>query len=113
MAGGEDQAIKHVEPVLKALSVEGGYVHAGPPGAGHFVKIVHNGIEFGMLQAIGEGINMLANYREDLDIGDILHCWRNGSVIRSWLVDLMEKIYRQEGGIENVSSYVEDTGEVN
>ncbi len=113
MAGGEDQAIGRVEPVLKALAVEGGYVHAGPPGAGHFVKLVHNGIEFGMLQAIGEGINMLENYREKLDIADLVHCWRNGSVIRSWLLDLMEHFYRQEGGLQKVSSYVEDTGEVN
>jgi 6-phosphogluconate dehydrogenase len=113
MVGGEDTAVKHVEPILKELSVEGGYVHAGPPGAGHFVKLVHNGIEFGMLQAIGEGINLLKNYHESLDIPDVIHCWRNGSVIRSWLIDLMEEIYRKEGGLEPVPPFVEDTGEVN
>lgn len=113
MAGGEDAAIQHVEPVLESLSVDGGYVHAGPPGAGHFVKLVHNGIEFGMLQAIGEGIDMLAHYRNDLVIADILRCWRNGSVIRSWLIDLMEEVYRREDHLENIPSYVEDTGEVN
>ncbi len=113
MAGGEDKAIRMVEPVLKKLSVEGGYVHAGPAGAGHFVKLVHNGIEFGMLQAIGEGIDLLSHYKADLDIADILQCWRNGSVIRSWLIDLMEKIYREEGSLEEVPAYVEDTGEVN
>lgn len=113
MAGGEDSAIASLAPILKTLSVEGGYVHAGPPGAGHFVKLVHNGIEFGMLQAIGEGMDLLAHYRDPLNVADILHCWRHGSVIRSWLIDLMEQIYRKEGGMENVPAYVEDTGEVN
>ncbi len=113
MAGGEDSAIAHLEPILKELAVEGGYVHAGPPGAGHFVKLVHNGIEFGMLQAIGEGIDLLKNYHENLDIPDVIHCWRNGSVIRSWLIDLMEEIYRKKGGLEDTPAFVEDTGEVN
>jgi len=113
MAGGEKAAIDRIEPILKELAVEGGYVHAGPSGAGHFVKLVHNGIEFGMLQAIGEGMDLLERYRDELSVPDILHCWRNGSVIRSWLIDLMEDVYRQEGGVESVPAYVEDTGEVN
>lgn len=113
MAGGEPEAIGRIEPIVKQLSVDGGYVHAGPPGAGHFVKLVHNGIEFGMLQAIGEGVDLLKHYRYELNIPDVLHCWRNGSVIRSWLMDLMEDVYRQQGGLEEVPAYVEDTGEVN
>jgi 6-phosphogluconate dehydrogenase len=113
MAGGEKDAIERIEPILKALAVENGYVHAGPPGAGHFVKLVHNGIEFGMLQAIGEGMDLLEHYRERLDIAGVLRCWRNGSVIRSWLIDLMDEAYRKEGGLEHVPGYVEDTGEVN
>jgi len=113
MVGGEPAAVARIEAILRALAVEGGYVHAGPPGAGHFVKLVHNGIEFGMLQAIGEGIDLLAHYRERLDISAILRCWRHGSVIRSWLVDLMEEAYRREGGVERIPPYVEDTGEVN
>lgn len=113
MAGGEKSVIKQVEPILEALSVDGGYVHAGPPGAGHFVKLVHNGIEFGMLQAIGEGMDLLTHYRDDLDIASVLRCWRNGSVIRSWLVELMEEAYRKEGGLEQIPAFVEDTGEVN
>lgn len=113
MAGGEPAAVAQVEPILTALAVSGGYVHAGGPGAGHFVKLVHNGIEFGMLQAIGEGVNMLERYREDLPVADVLRCWRHGSVIRSWLVDLMEREYREQGGLDRVPAYVEDTGEVN
>jgi len=88
-------------------------VHAGGPGSGHFTKLVHNGIEFGMLQAIGEGMDLLERYREKLNIADVLKCWRHGSVIRSWLIDLMEAQYRKEGGLEKIPYYVEDTGEVN
>jgi len=113
MAGGEPEAISRVEPILEELAVDGGYVHAGPPGSGHFTKLVHNGIEFGMLQAIGEGMDLLEHYRDDLDVAEVLRCWRNGSVIRSWLVDLMEKAYRSEGGLSEIPAYVEDTGEVN
>ena len=113
MAGGEPEAVARIAPMLKQLSVDGGYVHAGPAGAGHFVKLVHNGIEFGTLQAIGEGIDLLKHYRHELDIPDVLHCWCNGSVIRSWLIDLMEDVYRRQGGLEDVPAFVEDTGEVN
>lgn len=113
MVGGERTAVARIEPILRALAVEGGYVHAGPPGAGHFTKLVHNGIEFGMLQAIGEGIDLLEHYHDRLDIADVLRCWRHGSVVRSWLVDLMEAAYRAEHGLDQVPPYVEDTGEVN
>lgn len=116
MAGGERQAVERIEPILLQLAVEGGFVHAGPPGAGHFTKLVHNGIEFGMLQAIAEGLDLLERYsssRQKLDIAEVLRCWRHGSVIRSWLVDLMEQAYRASGGVADVPAYVEDTGEVN
>lgn len=113
MAGGEDDAVSLVEPILKELAVADGYVHAGPPGAGHFVKLVHNGIEFGMLQAIGEGMDLLEHYHEKLAVEKILTCWNHGSVIRSWLVELMEQEYRKNDGIEDIPAYVEDTGEVN
>jgi 6-phosphogluconate dehydrogenase len=113
MAGGEKDAVARIEPILKALAVENGYVHAGPPGAGHFVKLVHNGIEFGMLQAIAEGVDLLEHYHERLPVTDVLRCWRHGSVIRSWLVDLMEEAYRKADGLERIPAYVEDTGEVN
>ncbi len=113
MAGGPKDAFDRIEPILKALSVEEGYVYAGKSGAGHFVKLVHNGIEFGMLQAIAEGMDLLKNYHDELEIAEVLHCWNHGSVIRSWLVELMEKTWRDRGGMDDVPAYVEDTGEVN
>jgi 6-phosphogluconate dehydrogenase len=113
MVGGERDAVERIEPILLDLAVEGGYVHAGPPGAGHFTKLVHNGIEFGMLQAIGEGVDLLERYRDDLDVAEVLRCYRHGSVIRSWLIDLMEAAYRSNGGMRDVPAFVEDTGEVN
>lgn len=112
MVGGEREPVAAIEPLLRKLCVADGYLHVGGPGAGHYVKLVHNGIEFGMLQAIGEGIELLTRYREKLAIADILHLWRRGSVIRSWLVELMEEMYRAEGGLDAVAPYVEDTGEV-
>jgi 6-phosphogluconate dehydrogenase len=113
MAGGEREAVARIEPVLKKLAVEGGYVHAGPPGAGHFVKLVHNGIEFGMLQALGEGFELLARHPERLDIGGTLECWRHGSVIRGWLVDLLAQAYKADPQMKKPGTHIEDTGEVN
>jgi len=113
MAGGLPVAVEQVEPILEQLCVAGGYVYAGGPGAGHYVKLVHNGIEFGMLQAIGEGIDLLEKFDEKLPVADVISCWRNGSVIRSWLVDLMHHAYLEKDGLESVPAYIEDTGEVN
>ena len=113
MVGGEREAVARIEPMLLELAVAGGYVHAGPSGAGHFTKLVHNGIEFGMLQAIAEGVDLLEHYHAHLPIADVLACWRHGSVIRSWLVDLMEQSYREHDGLQKIPAYVEDTGEVN
>jgi len=113
MVGGKPEAIKLCEPVLKALAVEGGYVHTGEPGSGHFVKLVHNGIEFGMLQAIGEGFELLRRSKFDLELRDIFRNWSHGSVIRGWLVELMEKGLGEIRDLKEVPDYVEDTGEVN
>jgi 6-phosphogluconate dehydrogenase len=112
MVGGDDEPVARIAPLLKKLAVDGGYIHAGPAGSGHFTKLVHNGIEFGMLQAIGEGIDLLTHYRAQLPVADILKCWEHGSVIRSWLVQLMEKAYREQK-LDSISPYVDDTGEVN
>ena len=112
MVGGKREGIKLAEPILKLLAVEGGYVHTGEPGSGHFVKLVHNGIEFGMLQAIGEGVALLRGSGFTLDLAEIFKNWSHGSVIRSWLVELMEKGLREQK-LDAIESYVEDTGEVN
>lgn len=113
MAGGEPDAVALLEPALKRLATPGGWVHAGGPGAGHFVKLVHNGIEFGMLQAIGEGVDLLERFGSPLAIPEVLECWRHGSVIRSWLIDLMTQAYRGDDGLSKIPGFVEDTGEVN
>ena len=113
MIGGEAEPVAIVEPMLRPLAVAGGWVHAGPPGAGPFVKLVHNGIEFGMLEALGEGIDLLRRYSKPLPVPAILRCWQHGSVIRSWLLDLMEQGYRRDGGLAGIPPFVEDTGEVN
>lgn len=114
MVGGNKKAVELAEPILKKLAVENGYLHCGPSGSGHFVKLVHNGIEFGMLQAIGEGVELLNRSEFDLNLPDIFKMYSNGSVIRSWLVELMEKGLRDlNNKIEDVPAYIEDTGEVN
>lgn len=112
MVGGAPDAVAVAEPLLRLLAVPGGFVHAGPAGAGHFVKLVHNGIEFGMLQAIAEGVDLLEHHPDALPVAEILAAWRHGSVIRSWLVDLLEEQYRARD-VGGVPPYVEDTGEVN
>ncbi|MXV15684.1 NADP(+)-dependent, decarboxylating phosphogluconate dehydrogenase [Hufsiella ginkgonis] len=112
MVGGETAAVNQLAGFLRAMAVPNGYTHTGGSGSGHFVKLVHNGIEFGMLQAIGEGMDLLSHYPEQLNISEILLTWNNGSVIRSWLVELMKRLYDEKQGF-NVPSYVEDTGEVN
>ncbi len=113
MVGGETGPVKIVEPILKTLAVPEGYIHVGKPGAGHFAKLIHNGIEFGMLQAIGEGFAILRKSEYKIDIADLFHNWAHGSVIRGWLVELMEHGLREREGVADVSPYVEDTGEVN
>ena len=113
MAGGEPGAVEDLEPILQKLCVPGGYVNCGPSGSGHFVKLVHNGIEFGMLQAIGEGMHLLDAYPDELPTEQVLSCWQNGSVVRSWLIDLMKEEFATHGSLDPVPGYIEDTGEVN
>lgn len=112
MVGGRDEGVRIAEPLLKELAVPDGYLHTGKPGSGHFTKLVHNGIEFGMLQAIGEGVALLRASSFDLDLQKVFQNWSNGSVIRGWLVELMEQGLR-ERPLDKVESYIEDTGEVN
>jgi 6-phosphogluconate dehydrogenase len=114
MIGGKEPGIKIAEPVLKKLAVnDDAFIHTGPPGSGHYVKLVHNGIEFGMLEAIGEGVTLLRQGDFNLNLVEIFKNWANGSVIRSWLVELMEKGLAEGQDLSNIESYIEDTGEVN
>lgn len=112
MIGGTFSDVAKVEPLLRALSVSEGYLHAGPPGAGHYVKLIHNAIEFGMLQAIGEGVALLKSSDYPIDFPALFHNWAHGSVIRGWLVELMERGFRENPDLEKIPSHVEDTGEV-
>ena len=113
MAGGDREAFCLIEPLLNRLAVDsGGVFYAGGPGAGHFVKIVHNGIEFGMVQAISEGIALLDASENRLDLAGLLAHWNHGSVIRSWLVELAADVVGDGFDLDALARYVEDTGEV-
>jgi len=113
MVGGTGEAIERLEPALEALAPEGGYAHVGPSGAGHFVKMVHNGIEYGLLQAYGEGFQLLQASSEfpNLDLSQIAEVWRHGSVVRSWLLDLAARALEEDPDLEGIRGYVEDSGE--
>ena len=112
MVGGEKQAVSTVEPVFRSLAPEGGYAHVGPVGAGHFVKMVHNGIEYGLMQSYAEGFELLAAADElDLDLHEIASIWRYGSVVRSWLLDLAERALAPGSGFEHVEGVIVDSGE--
>jgi 6-phosphogluconate dehydrogenase len=112
MIGGEKEAFELAEPVLKTLAPEDGYAHVGPNGAGHFVKMVHNGIEYALLQAYAEGFEIMNTKKEfNLDLQKISNLWNQGSVIRSWLLELAEEAFRKEPGLDSIRGYVEDSGE--
>lgn len=111
MVGGDADSFALVEPILHDLAVAGGVVHAGPAGAGHFVKLVHNAIEFGMLQAIGEGLDLLVRSDFPLDLPGVFDNWSHGSVIRSWLIELMTQQLREQP-LDGLTGHVEDTREV-
>ena len=111
MVGGEEEAFGIVEPVFRDLAVEGGLLHVGPSGSGHFVKLMHNMIEFGMVQAIGEGVELLMCSEYELDRPALFHNWNHGSVVRGWLVELMEEGFREYGDLSSLVPRVEDTGE--
>ena len=114
MVGGQLEGFKIAQPILSMLAVnDDACIYTGKPGSGHFVKLVHNGIEFGMLQAIGEGVALLRNENDfELNLENIFKNWSNGSVIRGWLIELMEKGLREDK-FDKIESYIEDTGEVN
>jgi 6-phosphogluconate dehydrogenase len=138
MIGGDKDTVAHLDPIFAALApgeggigrtptrkgrdrrVERGYIHAGPSGAGHFVKMIHNGIEYGLMQAYAEGFDILRNAnsqtlpeeeRLDLDLADIAEVWRRGSVITSWLLDLTTTALAEDASLSSYSGHVEDSGE--
>jgi 6-phosphogluconate dehydrogenase len=111
MAGGDRSAFDLIEPVLTTLAAPNGYAYLGPAGAGHFAKMVHNGIEYGMLQAYAEGFALLQACEYDYDLASISSLWQNGSVVRSWLLELAERAFRQDAGLEALRGYVDDSGE--
>ncbi|MBW3614229.1 MAG: decarboxylating 6-phosphogluconate dehydrogenase [Actinobacteria bacterium] len=112
MVGGDAEAVRRLEPIFVDLAPEDGFAHVGPPGAGHFVKMVHNGIEYGMLQAYAEGFALMDAAGElDLDLHQIADVWRHGSVVRSWLLDLAELALADKENFASIKGYVEDSGE--
>ena len=114
MVGGSDEAFARIEPIIQTLapSPTSGYGHVGPAGAGHYVKMVHNGIEYGLMQAYAEGFELM-NAREDmaLDMAQIAEIWREGSVVRSWLLDLTAAAFQEDGDLSGLAAYVDDSGE--
>lgn len=113
MLGGKKETFDVVVPIVKTLAPGDGYLYCGPAGAGHFVKMVHNGIEYAMMQAYAEGFEILeaSPYSEFMNYADVSHLWNQGSVIRSWLLELAEKAFTQNAKLDDLSGYVEDSGE--
>lgn len=114
MVGATKEVAKAVEPVLIALapSKEHGWAHVGPVGSGHFTKMLHNGIEYGMMQAMAEGLDLLKGKKEfNLDLAQITELWRHGSVVRSWLLDLTAEALKEDQDLEHIAPYVADSGE--
>src|SRR5438132_829272 len=112
MAGGDDEPVARIEPILETLAPEDGYAHVGPSGAGHFVKMVHNGIEYGLMQSYAEGFEIMDHSEYELDLHQISGIWRYGSVVRSWLLELLHSAFEQHGSqLDDIAPYVEDSGE--
>jgi len=112
MVGGDDEPVKRLEPIFTTLAPEEGYAHVGPSGAGHFVKMVHNGIEYGLMQSYAEGFEIMDHSEFQLDLHEISGIWRNGSVVRSWLLELLHAAFEQHGSqLDDIAPYVEDSGE--
>jgi 6-phosphogluconate dehydrogenase len=112
MAGGDKAPLKRLRPICEALAPEDGYAHVGASGAGHFTKMVHNGIEYGLMQAYAEGFELMYHSEFDLDLSEIAGIWRYGSVVRSWLLELLHAAMEQHGDkLDDIAGYVEDSGE--
>jgi 6-phosphogluconate dehydrogenase len=113
MIGGDKKTFEHLEPLFKTLAPKDGYLYCGPAGSGHFVKMVHNGIEYAMMQAYGEGFELLkaSPYSQSLDFSQVAHLWNQGSVVRSWLLELLEDAFSKDKRLDKITGFVEDSGE--
>ncbi|MFA6473216.1 MAG: decarboxylating 6-phosphogluconate dehydrogenase [Candidatus Latescibacterota bacterium] len=112
MLGGDSEDINHIAPILKTLAVKDGYAYCGPTGAGHFVKMIHNGIEYALMEAYGEGFELLkaSPYHEYYKLDEIARLWNSGSVIRSWLLSLVESALLNDPDLDSIKGFVNDTG---
>jgi 6-phosphogluconate dehydrogenase len=111
MVGGDPDPVGRLRPIFEALAPDGGFGHVGPSGAGHFVKMVHNGIEYGLMQSYAEGFELMSASEFQLDLGGVAELWRHGSVVRSWLLELLARAFEENPGLEGIRGYVEDSGE--
>jgi 6-phosphogluconate dehydrogenase len=111
MVGGEPEPVKRLEPVFTSLAPADGYLHVGGPGAGHYVKMVHNGIEYGLMQAYAEGFEIMHASDYELDLGGISKLWNHGSVVRSWLLELAERAFAGDQDLKHLRGWVADSGE--
>jgi 6-phosphogluconate dehydrogenase len=111
MVGGDPDPVGRLRPIFEALAPDGGFGHVGPSGAGHFVKMVHNGIEYGLMQSYAEGFELMSASEFQLDLGAVAELWRHGSVVRSWLLDLLARAFEQNPKLDGIRGYVEDSGE--
>jgi 6-phosphogluconate dehydrogenase len=111
MVGGSDEDVATVQPIFDALAPEGGFAHVGKPGSGHFTKMVHNGVEYGLMQAYAEGYELLARSGMEIDATKALAAWRYGSVVRSWLLELLVRALEERPGLEGIAPVAKDSGE--
>ncbi|MFV9509952.1 phosphogluconate dehydrogenase (NAD(+)-dependent, decarboxylating) [Tepidibacillus sp. LV47] len=111
MIGAEDEVFQYIEPLVRDISVENGYLHTGRNGSGHFVKMVHNGIEYGMMQAIGEGFEIMEKSQFDLDLQKVARVFNHGSVIRSWLIELTERAFSKDPHLDSIKGVMHSSGE--
>jgi 6-phosphogluconate dehydrogenase len=111
MIGGDKEAFKIIEPIFEGISVPNGYLYCGPAGSGHYVKMLHNGIEYGMMQAIAEGFEMLEKSEFNLDLAAVAKVWNHGSVVRSWLMELTENALTKDPGLSSIKGVMHSSGE--
>jgi 6-phosphogluconate dehydrogenase len=111
MVGGTEADVALAKPILDTLAPKNGWAHMGAHGSGHFVKMIHNGIEYGLMQAYGEGLEILRKSQFKLDLHQVVEVWQHGSVIRSWLLSLGERMLREDATLQTIQPYVEDSGE--